>query len=285
MVVGRLFCRETREGQVALFLRMMYGLRMIAGNLLSPADPPVYDWIEGNGAASCLIICEHGGNALPAALGTLGLPSEDFRKHFAVDIGARTMAETLVSDLGLCGIFANYSRLAADLNRWPHAADTFAAAAEGKPVPGNLNLPQAEKDNRIARLYEPFHARIERWLDDQLLRNRRPSIVTVHSFTPVLNGVARPQEICVVSNADRRMADPVISAFRAARYAVGDNEPFDGRKGISATFNRHGTIRGLPNLMIEFRNDLLRDESRLMPLYRDTRAILHAALAGLRPAA
>lgn len=258
---------------------------MIAGNLLSPADPPVYDWIEDNGAASCLIICEHGGNALPAAMGTLGLPPEDLQKHFAVDVGARALAETLASDLGLCGIFANYSRLAVDLNRWPHAADIFAAAAENKAVPGNLDLSSEEKEERILRLYEPFHARIERWLDDRLLRNRRPSIVTLHSFTPVLNGVARPREICVVSNADRRMADPVISAFRAARYAVGDNDPFDGRKGISATFNRHGVNRGLPHLMIEFRNDLLRDEIRLMPLYRDTRAILHAALAGLRPAA
>jgi len=257
---------------------------MTSENLPAPADPPVYDWVEGNGAACGLIICEHGGNLLPAALGTLGLPPEDLREHFATDIGARAMAETLASDLNLCGIFANYSRLAVDLNRWPHAADIFAAAADGKPVPGNLNLSEAEKDDRIARLYEPFHARIERWLDDQKARNRDPAIVTIHSFTPVLCGSVRAQEICIVSGADRRLADPVIAAFRAAGYAVGDNEPFDGRRNISATFNRHGVKRRLPHLMLEFRNDLLRDGERLRTLYTHTRAILSAALSGLRPA-
>lgn len=262
---------------------MYYATPMVKQPLLSPSDPPVYDWVEGKTALPCLVICEHGGNALPAALGTLGLPPEDMNKHFMTDIGARPLAETLAAGLGLCGIFANYSRLAVDLNRWPHAADIFAETADGKPVPGNTNLSQAEKDDRITHLYEPFHACIENWLNNQKALNRNPAIITVHSFTPVLNGVERPQEICILSNIDRRMADPVIAAFRAEGYIVGDNEPFNGHKGISATFNRHGANRGLPHLMIEFRNDLLQDTKRQPALYGDTLSILSSALLKLQP--
>jgi predicted N-formylglutamate amidohydrolase len=247
--------------------------------LLSPADPPVYDWVERTGAAPFLIVCEHGGNALPASLGTLGLAEEEMEKHSALDIGARAMAEKIAADFSLSAIFANYSRLAVDLNRWPHAADIFAAAAEGKLVPGNLGLFESERGERMLRLYKPFHDRIERWLDEQAAQGRDPAIVTVHSFTPVMHGVARPQEICIVSNGDRRLADPAIEGFRAAGYVVGDNAPFDGRKRISATFNRHGADRGLRNLMVEFRNDLLQDPERLPSLYGHARAVLSAIFA------
>ena len=39
---------------------------------------------------------------------------------------------------------------------------------------------------------------------------------------------------------------------------VGDNEPYSPRDNVDYTIRRHGFDRGLPHVMIEIRNDLLR---------------------------
>jgi len=211
----------------------------------------------------CLLICEHGGNAIPQSLNSLGLSAADLQKHFAVDIGARRVTETIAARLDTAAICANYSRLIVDLNRFPDSSTLIVTTGDDKEVPGNQNISKADRLLRQKNFYDPFHDRIADWIDTQLSRNVTPTIISIHSYTPVLGKVARPDGVCVVSNTDRRIADHAIAHFENAGFRVGDNKPFDGRKGLSATFNRHGTQRQLPHLMIEFRNDLLGDDKNI----------------------
>jgi predicted N-formylglutamate amidohydrolase len=246
--------------------------------LLQSADPPVFTMQTGSGFPNLLLICEHGGNAVPASLNGMGLEPDDLKKHFALDIGTRQLTETIASTLDAQAILANYSRLVVDLNRFPDAPSLFVTMCDNIPIPDNQNLTQEMQADRLKIFYDPFHNRIQDWLDERITSKQNPVIVTLHSYTPVLNGSPRPQEICVVSDTDRRLATPAIDHFRKAGYNVGDNTPFDGRKGISATFNRHGEHRQIPYLMIEFRNDLLQDQKQFEDLAGETAMALQTLL-------
>ncbi|MEE8505632.1 MAG: hypothetical protein V3S40_05340, partial [Kiloniellales bacterium] len=44
--------------------------------LLGPDGPPVFEFLNAEGAAPVLLICDHASPAIPAALGTLGLAAD-----------------------------------------------------------------------------------------------------------------------------------------------------------------------------------------------------------------
>ena len=107
---------------------------------------------------------------------------------------------------------------------------------------------------RIAALFRPYHDMIERVLDS---RGGRPSLLlSIHSFTPVLNGRPRPWHVGVASRRDRRFAEVFIAALvRNRECTVGDNEPYPIEDAIDYTIPQHGERRGLPSVMIEIRQD------------------------------
>ena len=85
----------------------------------------------------------------------------------------------------------------------------------------------------------------------------RRSIVTVHSFTPVWRGWPRPWHVGILWDADDRFAKPLLEGLQAEDgLVVGDNEPYDGALA-GDTVDRHATIRGLANALIEIRQDLI----------------------------
>ena len=107
--------------------------------------------------------------------------------------------------------------------------------------------------------WAPFHAALEKLLDRRRSERRPTALVTVHSFTPVYRGVTRPWHIGIISTDERRLADAVLAVLRRDRtLVVGDNEPYSARDNVDYTIRRHGRDRGLPHVMIEIRNDLLR---------------------------
>ena len=60
-----------------------------------------------------------------------------------------------------------------------------------------------------------------------------------------------------MSDADDRFARPLLDGLRAEDgLVVGDNEPYDGALS-GDTVDRHGTVRGLANALIEIRQDLI----------------------------
>src|SRR4029079_18897746 len=58
---------------------------------------------------------------------------------------------------------------------------------------------------------------------------------------------------------ERGFADALLSVLRRdKKLVVGDNEPYSAKDNVDYTIRRHGRDRGLPHVMIEVRNDLLR---------------------------
>ncbi len=87
-------------------------------------------------------------------------------------------------------------------------------------------------------------------------------MLTVHSFTPVYFGVPRAVEVGILHDADSRLADAMLSAASAdKRYIVRRNEPYGPADGVTHSLILHGISRGIPNVMIEVRNDLVADQA------------------------
>jgi len=84
-----------------------------------------------------------------------------------------------------------------------------------------------------------------------------PAIVSMHSFTPVMKGVERPWEIGILWNRDERLPVPLMARLRARGLTVGDNEPYSGRDNHGYTLHIHAEPRGLANVLIEVRQDLI----------------------------
>jgi predicted N-formylglutamate amidohydrolase len=205
-------------------------------------------------AGGILLICDHASSAVPGDI-DLGIDAGLLDKHIAIDIGAAAVTEALAARLGAPAILATVSRLVIDLHRQPDHPGLIPRISDGHAIPGNDDADRAE---RIARFHHPYHRALA-----AAIREARPTLLaSIHSFTPCLEhgGVARPWEIGILSNRDRRAADLAVALFRDTGIPTGDNEPYSGRT-LNATLNRHGEANGIASLAIEIRNDLIRDEA------------------------
>jgi predicted N-formylglutamate amidohydrolase len=204
-----------------------------------------------------LVLCDHASNAIPPEYDSLGLGFAERAGHIAWDPGALAVSRQLASELDATLVHCTVSRLVIDCNRSLDAPDLIASTSETTTIPGNTALSDAERRRRIASVHAPYHAAIERLVDDRLDCGRAIAIIAVHSFTPVYRGVRRPWDIGIVFGPDRRLADPLIEGLRAASFTVGINEPYSPADRVYYTLTRQAESRGLAAAMIEIRNDLI----------------------------
>lgn len=211
-----------------------------------------------------VLVCEHASNAFPAPWGTLGLDEAAQKAHIAWDTGALGLARGLAARLGACLVHAPVSRLIHDCNRAPDSAGAMPATSEVYAVPGNRDLTAAERANRVAAVYTPFHAGLAAVIARRIALGLRPVIVTVHSFTPVWHGVPRSVEFGVIHDdtrpGDDRFARAVlVSAASMTGLRTELNQPYAAADEVTHLLRRQAVPFGLPHAMLEIRNDLIAD--------------------------
>lgn len=205
-----------------------------------------------------LLICEHAANYIPAEFGGLGLDEETLSSHIAWDPGALDVARNLSKSLQSPLVAQTVSRLIFDCNRPLEAEDAAPFVTERGDVPGNKDLSFTEIRRRFEAYYVPFWMAI----NDQLNRGVHKAMVTVHSFTPVYEGKKRSVEIGILHDEKSLFADILIDELKAnGLYKICRNEPYGPLDGVTHTLKEHAVSRGLPNVMIEIRNDLLDTET------------------------
>ena len=228
--------------------------------LLSPSEPTPYRVMNPIAEAPVLLVCDHASRRFPASLGDMGLDPFARRCHLAVDIGAGPLTERLSESLGVTAVLAQYSRLVVDCNRQLLDPSAFLVFGDGIFVPGNSNLRPSDKEARSEAIYWPYHKAIT----DQIGRLRSigppPLFVSIHSFTPVLNGVSRPWQMGVLWDTDEEIARILIDDLRRAEYMVGDNEPYSGKAPQDFTVDHHAEGESLRHAAIEIRQDLIDDD-------------------------
>jgi predicted N-formylglutamate amidohydrolase len=222
-----------------------------------------YRIIGGHAAAGLVILCDHASNALPPGYSSLGLRPSEFERHIAYDIGAAAIAEHLARALGAPALFTRVSRLLIDPNRGVDDPTLIMQLSDGAVVPGNRNLSEMERQQRIARYYTPYHQAVARVVAAcraaGSASGREPMIFSVHSMTHAWKGASRPWHCSILWHNDFGFAAPLLSAFRAdPNLFVGDNVPYAG--GLEGdTLNQHAHPFRLPNAVIEYRQDLVAD--------------------------
>ena len=230
--------------------------------LLDAEDvPPV---LEDNtkGRSPFLLTCDHYGRAIPRALGDLGLPEGELERHIAWDIGIAGVANALAEHLDAHLIAQRYSRLVIDCNRPPCAASSIPRLSEATDIPGNEGLARDAAEARRQAVFDPYHRRIAEVIEHRLRENVPTVLVSLHSFTPVYEGTARPWHIGTLYNRDTRLPPLLLRLLRAEPdLVVGDNEPYAVSDATDYTIPVHGEARGLMNTGIEIRQDLIADRA------------------------
>ena len=247
---------------------------------MSASASPAFETVPAPRPGPLILLCDHASNALPPEYGTLGLPVDEFKRHIALDIGAAALTRALAAEFAAPALLGVWSRLLIDLNRGPDDPTLVMKISDGALVPGNARADAAEIARRIALFHAPYHAAIEDEIGAASAAGFAPALVSLHSFTPVWRGDPRPWQVGILWDRDDRLARPLIDAFRAAGLVTGDNEPYDGALE-GDTLWTHATSRGLPNVLIEVRQDLIADDAGVAAITPVVAAALRSALATL----
>jgi predicted N-formylglutamate amidohydrolase len=238
------------------------GVPLETSLLLGANDPPPVLERNAAGRSPFLLTSDHYGRLLPKALGDLGLPERERERHIALDIGIAGVADALSDHLDAHLVAQRYSRLVIDCNRPIGAASSIPAFSETTAIPGNEGLSPEDAAARQREIFDPYHRGIGEAIDARAQAKRPTVLVSLHSFTPVYAGVARPWQIAALYQRDTTLPPLLLQAFRSqGDLVVGDNEPYAVNDATDYTIPVHGEARGLVNAGIEIRQDLIADQN------------------------
>jgi predicted N-formylglutamate amidohydrolase len=220
-----------------------------------------FEIVGGRENGGLLLIADHAGRNLPAEYGDLGLPATEFERHIAFDIGVEHLTQALAEQLNAPAVLANFSRLLIDANRNEDDPTLIRQIYDQTIVPGNRKINAVEREHRLNTYFRPYQNAVREMIDlVWTASNMPPLIVSFHSFTPrLVNGSSRPWHIGLLSDADRRATEVLLSSLKdEPDLVIGDNEPYDGAlKGD--TLYVQASARGLAHVLIEVRQDLISD--------------------------
>jgi predicted N-formylglutamate amidohydrolase len=226
--------------------------------------PPVLE-LNSAGRSPFLLTCDHYGRAVPRLLGDLGLPASEFERHIAWDVGIAGVAAALAKHLDAQLIAQRYSRLVIDCNRPPGAPGSIPRISDATVIPGNEDLARGAIEARREAIFDPYHRRIREAIDRRSRDSIPTVLVSLHSFTPVYAGLARPWHIGTLYHRDTVMPPLLLKLLRAETdLVVGDNEPYAVSDETDYTIPVHGEARGLTNTGIEIRQDLITEQAGQM---------------------
>ena len=213
--------------------------------------------VNPDGASDYILVCDHASNAIPPEYGTLGLTRDQLQDHIAWDIGAADVTRLLAKRLDAPAILSKFSRLLIDPNRMPDDPTLIVTVTHNIPVPSNMSLSRDYARWRKTVFYDAYQAAVGDQIEKYLEAGRIPALVSIHSFTPVVEDFARPWQIGLLWDADPRLKDALYEELSSdTDLVIGDNEPYSG-KGPAGTMEYHGMRKGLPHILIEIRQDLI----------------------------
>lgn len=178
--------------------------------------------------AALLVTCEHAVNVVPQRWQHLFRDNpEILMTHRGWDQGAAELARFLAGELSAPCFMALVSRLLLDHNRSPHNRALWSEFSR--------ELPVQEKTLLLDDYYRPFLEQASHWIAERQMNGERVIHVSVHSFTPVLDGKARDLDIGLLYDTNRSdeafLADIWKSRLTAGNpeLKVRFNVPYRGR--------------------------------------------------------
>jgi len=167
------------------------------------------------------VSCEHGGNEIPAPYTPLFSKAESLlTSHRGYDPGALELARKIAGTLRTPLFFSTVTRLLIDANRSSTNKNLFSSVTN--------NLTSAEKKHIIKTYYTPYRSEIELHIKNCINELAVVVHLSVHSFTPVLNGKTRTVDIGLLYDPTRLLEKDFCS--RLARSLLRGNPPVKARR-------------------------------------------------------
>ncbi len=159
-----------------------------------------------------VVTCEHATNRVPDDLAARFKPHRALLKtHRGYDPGALAIANQIAATLAAPLFAGEVSRLIVELNRSPDSASLFSAATR--------DLNDASKRAILDRYYTPWRNAVREHID----RAPAPTLhLSVHSFTPELDGKTRELEIGLLFDPRRAPEKSFCERWRRAINADPD---------------------------------------------------------------
>lgn len=231
----------------------------ILSPLLTSDDPNPVELFNEDSDSAIMLLCEHAGQAIPHQLGDLGVTRDTLNSHRGWDIGAEALARHVAKRLGAPLVLQRYSRLVVDCNRPPDCVSAHPAVSDGIDIPANRSLSPANRAARQAEIFDPLDGAIKAMFD----RHPRQAAFSVHSFTPVMDGITRPWNAGFLTRRDPQTAQQLIKHIQAQNpdLSLALNEPYQINSETDWFIPTYGEARNLSHALIEIRNDQLTDSA------------------------
>jgi len=206
-----------------------------------------------------VLSCEHASPLIPEPYGELLAGARHLLdSHRSHDIGAAEVCRGL-EGLAENSFYGGCSRLLIDLNRSLRHRGLFSEFSK--------HLPRAAKDEIVGRCYTPFRNAVLVAVERIIARYGEVLHLSVHSFTPILNGVIRFSDIGILYDprreSERRLARRLAAAMRAIDpgLAIRMNYPYRGvADGHTTALRRRFGEKGYLGLELEINQNLVVDD-------------------------
>jgi predicted N-formylglutamate amidohydrolase len=160
-------------------------------------EKPLPD-IKSVKSPAIIISCEHGGNQIPPGWGHLFKDKHQLlQSHRGWDPGALLLAEKIVARNHCPFVFEKNSRLVVDQNRSLTNNQVLSEIT--------ASLSKEQKEKIISGIYKPYRITITTAIENLLKKHRRVYHFSIHSFTPVLNGVIRKADMGLLYDPKREI--------------------------------------------------------------------------------
>ncbi|WP_179345477.1 N-formylglutamate amidohydrolase [Winogradskyella ursingii] len=142
-----------------------------------------------------VLTCEHGGNDIPAAYKSYFKNNEALNTHRGFDLGALDVFQHL-EPLADTSLFSTTSRLLIELNRSLFSKQLFSEFTQ--------DLSKAQKTKILKQNYIPYRVAVEHQIAKLIDTNNKVLHLSIHSFTPELNGEIRNCDIGLLYDSRKK---------------------------------------------------------------------------------
>lgn len=181
--------------------------------------------------------CEHAGNLIPNEYKFLFEEAEQIlNSHRGWDPGSLELSQILSEKTGSELFTYSFTRLFIELNRSIGHPKLFSEFTR--------SLSRTEKQAIIEKYYQPHRMRVADAINKNISKNRPVIHISVHTFTPILEGKERNFEIGLLYDPKRNLEKNVCRIWKSQineilpDFRVRMNQPYKGISDGFTTFLR-----------------------------------------------
>lgn len=190
------------------------------------------------GARRIIITCEHADNYVPKEFKLLFAGHENaLESHLGWDPGAFTVAKLMVKDLKCLFYSQKISRLLVEVNRSLDHPHLFSRYVQ--------KLDPSIKSMLLEKYYHSYRNNVENKISSLIDEGFEVVHISVHSFTPVLNGLERKVELGLLfdDNREEELAfnkqwQDILQGMMP-EYTIMHNLPYHGADDGFTTYLRN----------------------------------------------